>query len=281
MDLDWDKVEKIQEQQSQPEEPQMLEEDSEWIYEDVFEDEDEDPAVSEAIKRIEQAKLYESLLKHDFFGPGSARPEIQNKVTKEIRDFILERLTILVGINSPKPQQSSPVSLPWSDIQIQAITAMANRLVDKKATNKSPARPVVQPFGGGMTTPVVNVAPIAEVIENTPQPEAQTSPVSQNKRKKRRVRKATAKSDESVLPEGTKVDPSTGRPMSDSGAVLYKGQVTNKKNPPKKMPPQGEIDRLHSSQVAKAQTGTNTIGNKMLGLAITSSQHNNRSIIEE
>ncbi len=268
MDFDWDNMNENQTHQAPVEESESQHLEDEWIYDDDEDGlyEDEDPTINEAVKRIEQAKLYESLLKHDFFAPNSARAEIQDKVTSEIREFILERLIVLVGLKSPKQSEPVPAQLPWNPMQLEAITAMANRLIEKKNPSATPSQPVVQQFYATAQNPQVNVA-------STPQ-RAPTKP----RRKKRRGEPQKQKADEN-LPKGTKIDPATGHPVSDNGVVLYKGQVPNKKNKPKRMPSQNEMNMINSAQVDSMTSGNNqSVGSKLLNLAITNAQYNNRNI---
>ena len=90
-----------------------------------------------AIARIEQAKLYEALLNHQLFAPGSARPEIIKAVRKEFKEFIQFRLEVLLGIKADgKPghtghAQSIQVKSPFSDEETVALKDIARKLVEK------------------------------------------------------------------------------------------------------------------------------------------------------
>lgn len=247
----------------------------EYVEEEVAQNDDSSP-VGEAIKRIEQAKLYESLLKHDFFAPGSARAEIQNKVTSEIRDFLLERLTVLVGLTAPKQALPSqvPTSLPWNEMQISALTHVADRLIEKhSAPAPVQAQPVVQPFSGQTRNPVVNVAKTQSV-----EPLVQQEPP----KKMVRRRKATVEA-ASNIPPGTKIDPLTGHPISDNGATLYPAPKISKKGKMKPMPPQSHINSLNAQIAARNSGGAamGGMGNSMLKQAITNAQYNNRQYSED
>lgn len=281
MDLDWDNLNTEELKKSHTE---AVSDDEEWEYVDeIFEEDDSDnPTVNEAIKRIEQAKLYESLLRHDFFAPGSARPEIQSKVTKEIRDFILERLTVLVGIKQAMEEVSTPVAaaMPWDENQIEALTSIADRLVEKKNSSKQSVNPVVKPYAGASSSsPVVNVAGTTQQ-ENTPKMNPPEPQVKVRKVKRRKVQQQEAP--KPATPEiETKKDPVTGNPVSENGITLYKGQVANKSKPAKKMPSQREMDMLNNRQVQRQSIGSGSVGDKLLGLAITHAQNLNSNIIEE
>ena len=281
MDIDWDNLNTEELNNSHSED---ISNDEEWEYvEEIFEeDQSDNPTVNEAIKRIEQAKLYESLLRHDFFAPGSARPEIQSKVTKEIRDFILERLTVLVGIKQSREEIPAPVAaaMPWDESQIEALTSIADRLVEKKTATKKTSDPVVKPYvGASSSTLTVNQVSTGQQ-QNAPKMNPPEPQVKVRKVKKKKVQKQSAPEPAAAKIE-SKQDPATGNPVSENGITLYKGQVSNKKGVAKKMPTQREMDALNSRQVQRQSSGGGSVGDKLLGLAITHAQNVNRNIVEE
>lgn len=271
----WDNPVNNQSKRSSP----VIEDEWEYVDEETSQAEDNSP-VGEAIKRIEQAKLYESLLKHDFFAPGSARAEIQNKVTAEIRDFLLERLTVLVGLTAPKqslPSQVS-ISLPWNETQISALTHVADRLIEKHSTSvPTQAQPVVQPFAGQIKNPIVNVAKA-----QLPEPMIQQEPQKKMVRR-RKEGSGLAPGVIPALPPGTKIDPLTGHPISDNGATLYPAPKISKTSKMKPMPKQSQIDSINATIAAKNSGGAaiGGMGNSMLMQAISHAQYNNRQYSEE
>jgi hypothetical protein len=256
--MDWDDIDR----QNRRPEPQ-LEDDVDYVDEILHEESDnyeqgyteDNPIVNEALRRIEQAKLYESLIRHDFFAPGSARPDIQEKVTAEIRSFILERLSQLVGIlpETKAPIAAQPVELPWDSAQIEALTSLATRLVEKTSASAAPtprvsSEPVVKVFDSkpAATAPRVLPAKQAPVPRTAPpptRPNAQRAPAPQPKPK---IEK---------LPDGVTIDPATGNPVTSDGITLYKGQVRNKQRKTLKMPSQKEIDRLNNDLALKNSAG--------------------------
>jgi len=276
MDFDWDE-ELIETQHKKPEEDPPEEDGWEYV-DELIDDETDDSTVTLAIKRIEQAKLYESLITHDFFAPGSARPEIQSKVTKEIRDFILDRLSVLVGLKDEPSTVQVKAEMPWNESQIEALTSIANRLVDKKSTTVL-NKPTVQQFSAvSSSVPVVNVVNQSPVQPK--QAEVDYQPVQKRTKRTKRTRRRKAEA-KVKLPSGVKIDDNTGRPMSENGIVLYGGQVTNKSSPPKKMPTQAEMNMINNRAVQRNQAGTGSIGDKLLGMAINQAQSLNRNILEE
>lgn len=129
--------------------------------------------MSEAEKRIEQANLYQALLKHDLFAEDSARPEVIDAVKKEFKGFILSRLEILLGIK-PEPQQIQQVQveLPFSDDEINALKSIASRLLVKSQTptapTPAPARPVPTVQSVQVNT-VKSPAPAIKEVKAKPQ----------------------------------------------------------------------------------------------------------------
>jgi len=101
-------------------------------------EEEEQDVVGEAMVRLEQARLYDMLIKHDLFDGVKANPIALKNVQKELKDYIVERLQILLGIKQQKTNQiaSAPmrVELPFNMLEIQALKDLAYKLT-KGATD--------------------------------------------------------------------------------------------------------------------------------------------------
>ena len=76
-----------------------IEDDS--VIEDLLQEE-EISVVDNARIRLEQGRLYEMLIKHNLFEGVDAMPQAVAKVQTEIKEFIIERLEILLGMKSEK-----------------------------------------------------------------------------------------------------------------------------------------------------------------------------------
>lgn len=269
--MDWDDIDR---QNRRPEYQSTDDSDSVDFVDEILHEEsdqydqgytEDNPIVNEALRRIEQAKLYESLIRHDFFAPGSARPDIQEKVTSEIRSFILERLSQLVGIlpENKQPVQAPREELPWDAAQIEALTSLASRLVEKTAAaSASPQRtssePVVKVFESKAPTP----PPM--VMHTKPPVPPRKAPVPV--RPTHQAKPAPNLTKKEPLPEGITIDPATGNPVTNEGITLYKGQVRNKQRKHLKMPSQREINMLNA-QLAEKNSSSNvtyTSGNPIL-----------------
>jgi hypothetical protein len=87
--------------------------------------EDDSEILTNARLRLEQGKLYEMLLKHDLFGEVEADPKAIQNVQREIRNFIKERLEVLLGLK-PDPRlkpvvQVHQVQSPFSDLEVDLL----------------------------------------------------------------------------------------------------------------------------------------------------------------
>jgi hypothetical protein len=106
---------------SQPED-EMLESLSEEA-EEAFDAE----LVNNARLRLEQGRLYEMLLKHDFFEGMDADQRAVSNVQKEVRNFVRERLEVLVGLRQdPRlaPKAAVQVNLPFNSLEIELLKKM-------------------------------------------------------------------------------------------------------------------------------------------------------------
>jgi hypothetical protein len=115
---------------------------SEVAYE--LEDEEMD-VVGEAMVRLEQARLYDMLIKHNLFDGVQANPIALKNVQDELKSYIVERLQILLGIKqeqAPTPT-SMRVELPFNKLEIQALKDLAYKLT-KGATDKIQERETVE-----------------------------------------------------------------------------------------------------------------------------------------
>jgi len=227
----------------------FLNEQIDEIYEEELavatEDEQTQFILSEAIKRIEQAKLYETLLKHQLFGQGSARPEIISAVEKEIKQFILNRLEILLGLKQEKPPQASATSFasPFSSDQVEALTALADKLLSRKENETPSFSAVTQPTVNtveassqelNVVRPTVNVAYNKPVLNSVGS--GQPAP------KKRRKRSENVSQVVVERRDGTKE-------VIDQDY----SQAINPKSPPVRMPSQSQMDQMNAQQVSRKQ----------------------------
>lgn len=121
------------------------ENDDEYDIEETIDDSSDDlygeqSLINNARIRLEQGRLYEMLIKHDLFDGVDASPEAVNKVQKEIKEFIMERLEVLLGMKAEKEKQvqSVAVELPFNEMEIKALKMVASKITNG-ASEKMPA----------------------------------------------------------------------------------------------------------------------------------------------
>ena len=121
------------------EEEEMEEEYEEEEYMDDYEatetesaytlDRRESSVVNESMIRLEQARLYDMLIKHDLFKGVKAHPHALQNVQNELKSYIVDRLEILLGIKQEKTKSERPrelvVDSPFNDVEIEFLKALS------------------------------------------------------------------------------------------------------------------------------------------------------------
>lgn len=95
--------------------------------------------VDNARIRLEQGRLYEMLIKHNLFDGVDAMPQAVVKVQSEIKEFIIERLEILLGMKSEKQKEIHQIikESQFNELEIQALKMIASK-VTKGASEVTP-----------------------------------------------------------------------------------------------------------------------------------------------
>lgn len=90
----------------------------------------EEKTVSQALLRLEQGRLYQMLIEHDFFEGIDANNEAINEVREELKTFIIERLEILLGIKEEPSKEPAKVEveLPFNELEILALKRVASKV---------------------------------------------------------------------------------------------------------------------------------------------------------
>ena len=215
----------------------------------------------EAVKRIEQANLYLSLLNHQLFGENSARPEIIDAVNGEIKEFILSRLEVLLGQKSAVQPAAASV---FSPEQTEALKDIANRLI-KKDNKPATVAPQIRPLVSAGQAPTVNVTP---AIRSVSPPQVAAQPTQQEKPRRGRRPKTI------VIREPT---PEEGNLGSDGTRYA---QATGASRVP--MPSNEMMNQMNAAAVAQnTPTGKSGDIGAILQAAIFASQAKNKDITEE
>ena len=251
--------------------------------------------MNEAVLRIEQANLYQTLLNHDLFAKGSARPEIIRKVQTEMRTFILSRLEVLLGIKPDRSQEPAQVQSPFDEQQVEFLQQLADRGIARAAQgNPQPGKPVLNPVQATAqpAAPKPEPEPVRHVpLINPVQAPQQAQPIARPRQQRPAQRQRPAQgqpmnktevvgrkqADGSIMYEGKKLSPRRSRPtpprkvqsnnISEIDGRDY-SQAVNPRNPPKPMPSQAVQDQMNAQQVANATSGASAPGQvDMVGLA--------------
>jgi hypothetical protein len=110
------------------------EEYDEEFYEDFIEEYTEDDELSivdEAHVRLDQGRLYKMLIGHNLFEGVDADPTAIANVQKELKDFILERLEILLGMRAEKEKSEAThvtVQSDFNELEVQALKMIASKV---------------------------------------------------------------------------------------------------------------------------------------------------------
>ena len=231
-------------------------------------EEEEMDVVGEAMVRLEQARLYDMLIKHNLFDGVQANPIALKNVQDELKAYIVERLQILLGIKSEQVQAptSMRVELPFNKLEIQALKDLAYKLtkgatdnVKEKETVEAVAEPTPQaikplsqskkPQGLkslGSTQP--KKAPPKQVTQ--PPKEVKQSNVVVNNTKKRKVN----------IPQGKIVAPN-GEVLSEKEVMEAQRQLEQElelgraKNPYE----MSEEELIERNKKIKGQTKSNKV----------------------
>ena len=93
-------------------------------------EEEEQDIVGEAMIRLEQARLYDMLIKHNFFDGVEANKIALENVQNELKTYIVGRLQVLLGIaqDTTLEPQSMRIEMPFNRLEIQALKDLAYKL---------------------------------------------------------------------------------------------------------------------------------------------------------
>lgn len=198
--------------------------------------------LSEAVRRIEQAKLYEALLKNRLFEFDSNNSEIVAIVEKEIKTFILSRLEVLLGIKpSNKETDSRMFTQVFTSEEISVLKQLANKFLEKHTVRQS--EPAINPV------PVKNLnkpAPVKTGKQSGSKNNNQSNSQQTIKRRSNNVSEVTGQDYSQAVP-----DPSLGiKPMP--------------------MPTQEQMNQLAAIESTKMRSVSDDANNDILSIAIHS-----------
>jgi hypothetical protein len=213
--------------------------------------------MGEAQARIETANLYQTILNHQLFAEGSARPEIMAKVEGEMKAFALERLEILLGMKNESRQNPVQVELPFSQEEIEMLKTVAGRFLSQK--QPSPPTPQIK---------MVNAVPQQHIQPQMRPVAVKTQSAVQPKQQVRQPAPVQQPRQEAPKPKGKRAARSQATPASVTGVNLPK---------PLAMPDQSTIDVINAQEAAKNSKG----GSQLMDNAIKISIAKNANVREE
>lgn len=174
--------------------------------EELFESASE--VMDQAVQRIEEANLYKTIINQSLFAQGSARPEILKAVNKKFKDFAIQQLKILLGMEEEKKQAIVAAGNQFNNAEMQVLKMLIAKVLK--------------------TDPVaaIQIAPDRKPVLNQVQMNEQiiSSPVPQQK-PERKPRKRREAGQPMARPSGaTKMKP---MPTPDQQLMIY-GAKENK-----------------------------------------------------
>jgi hypothetical protein len=244
----------------------------EEIVEEVEEESEEAAATSkvmnEAMNRIEQAKLYEALLNHQLFAPGSAKNDIVKIVRKEVKDFVQFRMEVLLGMRADGKvgshmqggQRGSGPS-QFTDQQVSALRGIADKLISRGAQPTINTVSVMQPQVQELSMP--REPQVQEVEEAQPQ---QTRTVRTVTRRVVRRNGEIVSESSSPAPAQQRQGPAPkNKPREKTNNLDPKtgqdyGQAALPSKPPVAMPSQAQMDMMNANLADKNLRGASTTG---------------------
>jgi hypothetical protein len=156
----------------------------------------EKSVVTEAMLRLEQARLYEMLLKHNFFDGVRVNLAARQNVEQELKKFILDRLEILLGIKQEAQQINSSevtVDLPFNDVEIEFLKALAYKGTNGASISASPAQAqaTIQPMNQKLPK-IKQPEGLKPLSQSKPKPQLKAQPKPIQQAPKQQIRQPIA-----------------------------------------------------------------------------------------
>lgn len=155
------------------------------IFDDVIQDvvapaERTSNVYNSAVKRIEEANLFKTLITSDIFTAGSASPEILASVNGRIKQFATEQLEQLLGMS--KPAETKVVNAQFSDKEVEILRGLAGKVLNNINASQTPKVPELRPIAIEPQLQKVQIAmerPVTASLNTKPQAPVKTQPAPQ------------------------------------------------------------------------------------------------------
>lgn len=182
----------------------------------------------EVYKRIEEANLWKILIEQDAFAANSARPEILVAANTKIRDFALNQVKILMGLEKPsvaKEAAGPEIELPFEEDEINALKMISAAFLKRKPTSlyskKQPVTPKLNNLGVQSVQEVAK--PTLNTVSQSATKPASAQPAASNPAAKKAGTgaKQPRKRGGQTMPQGVKPVPVT----NDGQSLMMKGAL--------------------------------------------------------
>lgn len=225
----------------------------------------EQTIVSDAMVRLDQARLYEMLIKHDMFDGIDANQHALENVKREIKGFIVERLEFLLGIRVEQKQESvDNTDSFFTDQEKQFLKMLAQRSVQKLEGDRVPEpKPIISkpaPKPQGLKTLAVQPkqSPSQLAPRQAPTQKVESKPIPQKTSNKPRtsVPSSSSKSIDEIAKEDLRI--SKGRKkaheMTEDELMRENEKISKryqKAPPPPNAIPVPDDSQLHNIYMTK------------------------------
>lgn len=112
--------------------------------ESAFDLEEEDVASVYNVRvRLEQARLYEMLINHNLFDGVEASDQAIKNVQNELKEYIVSRLELLMGIRQPKTETREEIIIdqPFNDVEIDFLKQLSFKGTQGKSSSGEYTQP--------------------------------------------------------------------------------------------------------------------------------------------
>jgi len=269
---------------------ELEEEENEEEYEEEYEEEDdmsdyqptknkvayklnkrENDVVNDAMVRLEQARLYDMLIKHDMFKGVKANPRALANVQAELKAYIVQRLEILLGIKKDQRDQVEKqvpkevqVELPFNDIEIEFLKALSykgTKGASAQAESKKVMAREVLPTIGSRPAPIQSEPEGLQSLGSSYDDEDEYEEEYQEPKRKLKKKAAPVKK---VANASAPKKPSQAKPKPSRAKLSRGGQITDEeaeriaREDIERMKGRKPVNQMSAEDLMRANSGINS-----------------------
>lgn len=265
---------------------------------------DDSELVSNARLRLEQGRLYEMLLNHDLFGNVQADDRAIKNVQKEIRNFIKERLEVLLGLKPDprlQPILQNQVDFPFTPLEVDLLKKVLAKMsggatqqevyqnpVQAPTPVIAPPKQFITPLSG--SRPPTVIAPkqskVKVIQKQKPAPQSVQEPASSLKFKNEKIKKQLEALGENEMPLGKPLHKINKRDLLERNRRITARQAARQAQAVSKLPtPTGDAEQAVMmnhimTRSANVQAGVSS-KTPQLALALTKVLHDKAGSTDE